>query len=442
MKILLVQSYTKDLQPVFPVGLARLAGVIHRDHDLMVFDPNMEPRWKLELKDRLIRFQPDLVGISLRNVDSVDYLARDNFYPDFADTVKQIRLLRPDARIVVGGSGFSLFAEEIMQDQPDIDVGVFLEAEDSFPELLRHIDEPERVKGIYYRRNGSPMFTGNRPPPDFARLPLPAYGLFDLPRYVSRTIGIGVESKRGCGLRCGYCPYPFLNGRRVRLKPPETVVDEIEWLVSKYGIDHFAFVDSIFNVPLEHSLDVCNEILSRNLKIRWSSWTNEKFFSEEYARLAMKSGCVAFPFSTDALTDTSLTLLRKNFTHADIVNTVEIACKISGIHVGFNFFLNPPGSTPATFLETLWFIIRAKIVLGKKMRRIFLFNRIRIEPHTAMHERALAEGLVQPGESLLKPVYYTHPSTRWIESAYDFLMFPFVLMVRVRRAIRNKWKKK
>lgn len=444
MKVLLIQSLSKNFRPIFPAGLARIGSVIEDQHRIEVFDPNIEPKIKDTLIEKLEEFNPDVVGISLRCVDSIDYIGREYFYPDFVKFLKYIRRVKPKTKIVVGGGGFSLFAAEIMQDNPEIDAGVLLEGEEAFPELLENLDNFRQVKGLFVRNGNAIHFTGKRNPVGFKNLPLPAYKYFDLQKYISRGVGIGIESKRGCRLKCSYCPYPYLTGQNLRMRTPKAVVDEIEFLVSNYGIREFAFIDSVFNIPLEHSENICKEILARNLDIRWSCWTNEKMFTEEYARLAIKAGCVNFPFSTDGFSDKSLELLGKNYTNKDILKTVEVADKLDNISIGYGFFLNPPGSSVKSVFQMIWFLIKAKRTLGKKMKggRLFLFNRIRVEPHTKMRDIAIEEGLIKPDANLLKPVYYTQGSTRYLEFIYNVITWPLGVLVKFQRLIRHGGRRK
>lgn len=444
MKILLIQSFSRNFRPIFPVGLARIASAVENRHEISVFDPNIEPSIEAGLGRRLEEFRPDVIGISLRTIDSVDYVGREYFYPDFVRLVKFLRRERPEGRIVVGGGGFSLFAREIMRGIPEIDFGVVLEGEETFPELLENLDRAGSVRGLLVREEGEVRYTGEREPVNFQDLPPSAYRYFEVNRYISPGIGIGIESKRGCRLTCSYCPYPYLTGSKVRMRSPKAIVDEIESLVARYGIRQFAFIDPVFNIPLDHAEQVCREILARKLDIRWSSWTNEKMFTESYARTAIAAGCVAFPFSTDGFSDESLEALGKNYTNADILKTVEVARKIDGIHIGYAFFLNPPGSTVKSFFGMCRFLLAAKRALGGKMklRRHFLFNRIRIEPHTRLHERAMREGLITPRTNLLEPVYYSQPATRAIEASYDALTFPLAVLIRIRRILKHGVKRR
>lgn len=443
MKLLLIQSLSRNFRPIFPAGLARIVSVIEHKHDVKIFDPNIEPAIKKSLTDILKRYRPDVVGISLRSVDSIDYIGRQYFYPDFVALLRLIKGIRPTTKIVVGGGGFSLFAREIVEENPEIDFGVFLEGEATFPELLDNLDDYERIKGLYFRNGKDVQFSGPRESIDFGALPMPSYGHFELDRYLSPVAGIGIETKRGCCLTCAYCPYPFLTGRRVRKRDPSSIVDEMEYLISNYGIRNFTFIDPVFNIPLEHGMEVCEEIVARGLDIHWTAWNNEKTFTEQYARLAIKAGCKHFPFSTDAFSDKSLRLLGKNYTQQEVIETLEVAEKVSDINIGYGFFLNPPGASWKSFIEMVKFLMEAKRRLGKKMKggRLFLFGRIRIEPHTKIHEIAIKEGLITPSTNLLRPVYYSQPSTKYLETIYGIVTWPLGVLVRFQR-IRHYLRRK
>ena len=78
--------------------------------------------------------------------------------------------------------------------------------------------------------------------------------------------GMGnLQTKRGCPFNCIYCTYPIIEGRRVRLRSPKRICDEIESLV-KFGINNLFVVDNEFNFPVEHAQFVCHEIINRKLQ--------------------------------------------------------------------------------------------------------------------------------------------------------------------------------
>lgn len=419
MKVLLVQSYLGGGEPtVFPLGLACLNAQI-ANHDVRGFDTNTSKRPFEELKEIVEDFSPDAIGISLRNIDSTNKREVVFYYSFLKKAIDVIREAS-NARIIVGGSGFSMFANEIMEDEPRIDYGVFLEGERTVSALLDNISVPESVKGIFYRKDGNVLFSGAGGQVDLNSVGLPDRGLVPVGDYKDVPEAIGIETKRGCALKCVYCIYGFLNGKEYRLREPKRIVDDIEHLVNEKGIETFTFVDSVFNIPLRHAEDICEEIIKRDLKVKWSAWFSEKGLKKEFVELVKAAGCKKVILSPDGCSDRVLKALEKNITKKDILKSYEVLKSIDGYEVCYNFFKNPPCQSLAAFLSMLFFCVKAKMQMGRRVH--FEFNSMRVEPHTKLYQIALKEGFVNKGDNLLYPKYYTNPGTRYIEKLFNAVL--------------------
>jgi radical SAM superfamily enzyme YgiQ (UPF0313 family) len=333
--------------------------------------------------------------------------------------IKQIKEHAVKPKVIIGGPGFSLFPEQIMNRIPEIDMGIFLEAEESFPEILEHLDNPGSVPGIFYRKDGKVLFSGRRNGPDLSLIPLPRRDMVDLGFYQGPD-AMGVQSKRGCVFHCAYCTYQYLSGGKMRLFPPAKVVDEIEKLANEYHVDKIFFADSIFNVPLSHAESICREIIKRNIKIKWAAYFDMKHINEDFARLAVEAGCALFDFSPDGYADKVLSILHKDLTRKDIENCLDVCRKVPGFSFRLNFFLDPPGQDLLSFIRLGVFLIRTKLIFGNRMKG-FGLTRIRIEPHTEIEQIALREGVIDKNTDLLAPVLYSNPSAAHIRFLYDSL---------------------
>lgn len=405
MKVLLIQSHLGRSEPgpaTFPLGLCYLATALTR-HTVKILDLNL---WDARaagavLSRTLIEQKPDVVGLSIRNIDTTQ--RGDIFYylKAVPPTARLIKQTSPGIRLIAGGSGFSIFPREIMERIPELDLGIFLEAEESLPELLDNLNSPGHVQGIYFRDNGSVVFSGARALPDFARLPIPRrdHDLIDMAAYMrSDGSNIGVQSKRGCCQACAYCNYPYLSGGQLRLRSPEQVADEIQCLVN-LGVKRFCFVDNVFNVPVAHAEAICHAIIRRNLDVEWSAWFEVKHTTSELVDLARQAGCRHFGFSPDAATDRGLALLAKGITAADLRRSYRIIRQGRGIRAGYNFFILP-GMSLREIFGTLAQIFWIPLVTKGKARVMGL-GWIRIEPDTAIHRRAEAEGIIAKDTNLL-----------------------------------------
>lgn len=427
MKVLLVQSHLGRIEffpPLFPIGLCYIATAL-TEHNVKILDLNM---WELftayeKLKEEIINFGPDIVGISIRNIDTT--YRSDIFYhfKTIKPTAQLVKKINPDIKLLVGGSGFSIFAQKIMERIPEFNFGIYLEGEESIPELLDHIDSPETVKGIFIRKNVSVYFTGFREPPNFNNLPIPKRdeGLIDIKLYIgAMDNNIGIQSKRGCILNCAYCSYPFLSGKQLRLRSPKIVVDEIEYLIS-LGVKRFTFVDNIFNVPVSHAEEICEEIIKRGLDVEWSAWFEIKHTTEELMLLAKRAGCKRFDFSPDGATDKALAFLQKGITEKDLEKNFKMVKKIDGTKAGYNFFVMLPGTNLRDLIKTLILYFKIPILLFGKGGGSLL-GWIRIEPHTEIHRLAIEEGflsedndLLPKDEKELKTLFYTKPSYWYLD---------------------------
>ena len=419
MRILLVQSYLGGAEPpVFPLGLACLKAALGA-HEVRVFDLNTAARPFEQLRELVAAFQPEVTGFSLRNIDSTNKRTVVFYYPFLKEAVTAVRAASA-APLVVGGSGFSMFAREIMADEPRLDLGVFLEGERTFPLLLENLARPGAVPSVFYREGGAVRFSGPGEQVDLDAAAFPDRGAVALEAYTGFSEGIGVETKRGCLLDCLYCIYGFLNGKKLRLRAPAKVVDEIETLTCRHGVRRFTFVDSVFNIPVRHAEEVCRELLRRGVRAEWSAWFNEKNLTREFLELARDAGCRNVILSPDGFSDTVLERCGKNIRMGDIRSSYEALRAVDGFEVSYNFFKNPPGQSVGAALSLIAFVARARRQMGRRVH--FEFNSIRIEPHTRLLQTAIAEGLVREGESLLYPRYYTQRATRVVDWLFNAML--------------------
>ncbi len=420
MRVLLVQSYLGGGEPlVYPIGLASIAALIKR-HELKGIDLNIHKNPYDELKRVLSEFSPHAVLVSLRNIDSTNKRKVVFYYKFFKDALRAIKEAS-SARIIVGGSGFSMYAREIMQDEDAIDAGVFLEGESIIAGLLDNLDAPHRVKGVFYRQAGKVLFSGAPGQADLNRIALPDRQIFPSSAYNTTPDAIGIETKRGCALKCIYCIYGFLNGRNYRMRSPGLIADEIESLLSG-GVTEFTFVDSVFNIPAKHAEEIMREIIKRGFykKIKWSAWFSEAGLKKEFIELAIKAGCTKIILSPDGFGDNALKKLGKNINNNDIMTSFEVLKGMRGFELCYNFFKNPPGQTLKDFFAMLKFALRAKQNIKNRVH--FEFNSMRIEPHTKLYEIALSEGFIKKDENLLYPRYYTNPKTAYIEKCFNVML--------------------
>ncbi|PKN49856.1 MAG: B12-binding domain-containing radical SAM protein, partial [Deltaproteobacteria bacterium HGW-Deltaproteobacteria-16] len=120
--------------------------------------------------------------------------------------------------------------------------------------------------------------------------------------------------------------------------------------------------------------------------------------SDYFSRMA-DAGCKHVEFGTESLSSSMLATYRKPFGVDDVFVAHQQALE-AGLHVAHYFLLGGPGESAVTVAESLDHIER----LNKTV--LFFFIGIRIYPHTALYDIALAEGKIRPETNLLQPLFY------------------------------------
>jgi len=402
MNVLLIQApLGRKQMPVYPLGLSYIASSIREKHTVKIIDSNISS--KTEIQDLHKKFDPDVVGIGLRNIDTSQSFDTYSYFQHFPPFVKWISSLSSKQVIIAGGAGFSIFPLEIMKKCKEINYGIYLEGEESFPELLENLDNPANTKGVYYRDNDNILFSGEHSLPDFVKQPSPIR-LIDPKHYQNGIYQLGVQSKRGCLHRCLYCNYPFLNGNIMRCRDVKQVVDEIENLVTRFKIKKFFFADGIFNEPKNHSVEICQEITNRNIKVKWGAYFSIRGFDQSFKDLAADAGCELFDFAPDGLSQNSLDSLIKDIKSSQIKEVMSLFKKSDYPKFGLNLMFN----VPKMKIRDLFILATAVIFWPMKYKSLEFvgLTNMRIYPQTPLHQFAIAENIISKDDDLFKTTVY------------------------------------
>jgi radical SAM superfamily enzyme YgiQ (UPF0313 family) len=358
MRVALVSGNREKLpDAVIPFGLLHVAASIPARHTRGFIDLCFEDDPCSALSERLLEFQPDLVAIGMRNIQNTDYSGMTNmisYYEELIETARQTT----SAPIVIGGSGFSVIPKELMETlRPDY--GISGEAEQAFPALLEALESGSGFDAIgNLHRFEDETLIVNRPPKgflDMRTLPRPDRSLVD-PRYYERYGIDSLQTKRGCPLRCDYCTYPIIEGRIGRTREPADIVDELEFLADKPGVEHVFIVDSVFNLPRTHAKAVCREMIDRDNQMPWTCYANPLGFDAELADLMHRAGCSGMEVGSDSGYDPVLEKLRKGFTtrHIRDLHTLSLEYDVPDCHT---FLLGTPSEDFDDVLRSLDFIV-------------------------------------------------------------------------------------
>ncbi len=181
------------------------------------------------------------------------------------------------------------------------------------------------------------------------------------------------------------------------------VVDELQSLRESDGIRHWFFVDNIFNMPIRHAKDICDEIARRELDIEWTAYLNPKFVDEELCGLMVRSGCKAIEFGTDSGSATMIANLKKEFSPDELRRSSNL-CHQFGLRFAHSLIFGGPGETADTVRETI------ELMEETRPTAVIAMTGIRILPGTAMVDLALRDGQIDEDDNLLHPKFYIAPT--------------------------------
>ncbi|WP_457550996.1 radical SAM protein [Desulfobacula sp.] len=322
---------------------------------------------------------------------------------------------------MAGGPAFSLFANRLMKEIPQIDIGLLGEGELVFENLLSPDTLPEKIPGIIWRDNGRIISNPLGPKismDDIPELDVTAFDPNDYARANTYVAAMGIEGKRGCDLWCGYCLYPFLGGTCMRLRSPKKIVDEMQMLKNEFGIQLFHFTDSVVNRPADHFEDLCQELLNRKLNVAWTGFFREDSLTRQNLSLAMKAGLTAIYFSGDALTDQGLTILNKKLDCENILDAARLTAQM-GILTMCHFLVNLPGESDKSITESGEMLDRLLEIHGPAGNLgAVIFNHVRLYPKAPMTRQLIRSGILDPDTDFLYPVY--HNPYRYCHVLHEF----------------------
>jgi radical SAM superfamily enzyme YgiQ (UPF0313 family) len=407
------------VRPV-PVGLAYVAA--HLDttrHTLQVIDLMFSEDAVRDVTAAVQHFQPDVIGLSLRNLDNQSALNTVWHIPVVRDLIEQLRLVST-ATVVCGGPAFSILPAACFEYLTP-DLGLAGDATASFAQLVDCLDNglPYRtLPGLVYREDGCTVvqeahFTEHFQTP-------PRLDLLDLQRYDKAGFGIGVVNK--------LAPYYYATGNEQnsragehwRIRPAADVVEEVRHLQRDFGIRKVFFIDSGFNIPLPQAKELCQALLQADVRIRWNSYLQPGECDAELIELMRCSGCsLALIAGATGYGSTP----SEGEVHLEPLARLTSLCHQSSFPFTLSMNFGDPGETQATVEQKLAFL--------RQTRPAFATLRVgtRVLPHTSLARQAVAEGLIHAEADLLRPTFYLAAGVR------DWL----VEHLRVAAATQPRW---
>jgi radical SAM superfamily enzyme YgiQ (UPF0313 family) len=370
----------------------------------------------LGIKNSIEDFRPNVIGISVRNIDDQNMPRPQFLLAPVREIIASCRSLSV-APIILGGAGYSIFPESALR-YLGADMGIQGEGEIVFPVVVNRIGKGAQVSDVPgICLPGQPARVADvgavREPPlryferNLDDLPLPEPGLWIPPGADKRKLWVPVQSRRGCPLDCTFCSTSAIEGRSVRRRSPDRIV---KWLAElrETGCRNFNFVDNTFNLPPTYAKDLCRQVIQAELDLNLWCIIYPKWIDTELVELMRRAGCRQISFGFESGSDRMLRSLNKQFNKQEVSAVSKMFAEAGIERMGF-LLLGGPGETKDSVEESLSFadslnLEALKITVG-----------LRIYPQTPLARTALSEGVIRADEDLLLPRFYLTPELRdWL----------------------------
>jgi radical SAM superfamily enzyme YgiQ (UPF0313 family) len=399
MRVLLISGNREDADIRVPaLGLACIATACgNAGHDVRLLDFLIEENPQSAVERAIGDFKPEVIGISARNIDD-QRMREPRFLLDQArDAVSWCRKCST-APLILGGAAFSILPQPILE-YLGADMGIQGEGETVFPELLKRLQQGKEISGLpglFQRGKAAPV--RRTYVKDLDSLPLPD------PSLIARTLSgaenapVPVQTRRGCPFSCSYCSTPTIEGKSVRWRSPESIVNWLSQWVQE-GFRNFYFVDNTFNLPPSYSMQLCTKIHASGLDISWRCILYPGGLNPELIEALAQAGCSEVSLGFESGSQRMIRLMNKQFVLDDIRNASDLLKRHNIRRMGF-LLLGGPGETKESVEESLAFTDSLELEAVK------MNIGIRIYPNTLLAQSALKEGLVSSEMDLLHPQFY------------------------------------
>lgn len=352
-KIVLINPKNDLLSQDIPLGLLHIGTILDKEgYAVRIIDAAKEPDYEnliaREIKDAL------LVGISALTTEVKNAI-------EISDYIKNIH---SDIPIIWGGWHPTLFPEQTCSDK-SVDFVCIGEGEYTMLEVVKALETGtsfENIKGLAYKDKGVLKMNSRRDFVNMEELPPINYDLINISEYVNHPYSwgrmISYQSSRGCPHRCTFCINTVTGNQKYRTKSAKKVVDEIQILIDKYNINFVGFIDDNFFVSIKRAREICEELIKRNLNIKWFAdcrvdYFRPNFVDENFLDLAEKSGLSNLGMGAESGSQRILNLLKKDITVKQILASARILSKYNNIGKGYGFILGLPGETKEDVIASL-----------------------------------------------------------------------------------------
>ena len=371
MKVLLVNPPIREwAKPnCFPEGLGILASCLkNAGHEVEALDINAHRYSKEEVFEIIKKSEFDLVGMG-------GLITVYGYMIWFSEICKE---LHPDKPVILGGNAVTPIPHLILK-HTKADIACRGEGEETIVDVANALKKKESLKGIpgiwYKEKDGSVVENPYRTAiKDLDSIPWADHNIFPTEIYVNNAVGASnrrkwingasddtedieksfiVRVSRGCPYKCTFCYHDFI-GEKFRMRSPEKIVEEIEFIMKKYGVTNFGLGDDLATANRSKFAEICRLSADKKLNYTFGTAVRANLVNENFLITLKESGCTAIFMGIESASPKILEIMNKQVTIEQQRNAVKLVKKHFGV-INASFIIGYPGETYETVQETIDF---------------------------------------------------------------------------------------
>lgn len=361
-----IRTYKKvsaDIISMPPLGLLYLGTYIKKKgYSVSIIDFSVNYYSLDEFISKLKELTPKIIGISTFT----------ECYSPTKILIKLIKQLLPNIYIIAGGPG-ATFSYQKYFDETDIDFIIRGEGEFSLCHLIENIFSKKHnynsIEGLVYKENNNLVVNSmGRRISNQDDLGWPDRSLLDLSKYIYPYT---ISTSRGCPGNCMFCSSRQYWGKEIHFRSPESIIEEIKFLIKNYNLEYFFIIDDTFTMIPKRVFKFIELLEENNIYVTWGCESRADVVTYELLQKMYESGCRKLQFGLESANNEILRKIGKKITRENVLNAVKIARSI-GIDVNVSFIIGHVYDTKKTIEDTLEFAL-------------FLFKEYKINPYCAIN---------------------------------------------------------
>jgi len=373
------QKLGEDLSAIEPPIWTGLIGTFIRNkgYNVEILDANAEGLGPVDTARRIAETCPLLTVIMVYGQNPS---ASTMVMPAVGAVTKEIKKADPEQKVLLVGGHVAALSERSLREE-SADFVCDGEGPYTIVELMEALkqENPElkNVRGLLFWSDGKIIHNPSAPLiMDLDReMPGIAWDLLPMNLYKAhnwhcfahldkRQPYASIYTTLGCPFRCSFCciQAPFKTGEQVlghspkvnsyRMWSPESVIREIDVLVSDYGVKNIKFADELFVLNRKHVLGICDLIIERGYDLNIWAYARVDSWNENLLKKMKKAGihwvCLGIESGSRRVRDS----VHKGYKEGAVHKAVKAFTK-AGIYIIANYLFGLPEDDMESMNETL-----------------------------------------------------------------------------------------